>query len=73
LNRTYELIAEFLNYKEPPIYGPPRTGDVLDSQADISAAREAFGYEPLVSYEEGLRRTVAWYKGEYAAHPQASI
>jgi UDP-glucose 4-epimerase len=67
LNETYQLIAKLLNYQEPPLYGPVRTGDVLDSQADISAAREAFGYEPLVGFEEGLTRTMEWYRAEYAA------
>ena len=44
-----------------PEYGPPRSGDITTSFADISRAREAFGYEPAVHIEEGLRRTVAWY------------
>lgn len=42
--------------------------------ADISAAREAFGYEPFVSFEEGLRRTVAWYQQQIKeADPQTSL
>jgi UDP-glucose 4-epimerase len=39
---------------------PPRVGDVRHSQADITAAREVLGYEPAVSFAEGLARTVAW-------------
>jgi nucleoside-diphosphate-sugar epimerase len=39
---------------------------VRDSLADISAAGEAFGYKPLVGFEEGLRRTVEWYREQYA-------
>lgn len=66
LNETYRLMAELLQYGEPVNYGPPRTGDVLDSQADITAAREAFDYEPLVGFEDGLKRTVEWYQQEYA-------
>lgn len=65
LNETYRVLARLLNFNEQPIYGPPRTGDVRDSLADVSAAREAFGYEPLVGFEEGLRRTVEWYKAQY--------
>lgn len=65
LNKTYKILAELTGFSNPPIYGPVRTGDILDSLADISAAREAFGYEPLVSFEEGLRRTVEWYKQEW--------
>lgn len=45
-----------------PIFAPPRSGDIRDSQADISLAREALGYEVLVPFEEGIRRTVAWYR-----------
>lgn len=40
----------------------PRAGDVRDSQADIEAARRAFGYEPSVGLGEGLARTVDWYR-----------
>ncbi len=40
----------------------PRAGDVRDSQADIEAARRAFGYEPSVGLREGLARTVDWYR-----------
>jgi UDP-glucose 4-epimerase len=42
-----------------PVYGPPRTGDVRDSTADIRLAHELFGYEPIVTFEDGIRRLVA--------------
>jgi UDP-glucose 4-epimerase len=48
-------------------YEPARAGDVLDSQADISKARELLGYSPVVSFEEGLRRTIEWYRTQPAA------
>jgi len=67
LNETFRVLAQLLAFKEEPLHGPPRAGDVRDSLADISAAREAFGYEPLVGFEEGLRRTVEWYREQYAA------
>ena len=66
LNETFRILADLLDFKEPPVYGPPRDGDIANSLADISAAREAFGYEPQVGFEEGLRRTVAWYREQYA-------
>ena len=47
-------------------YEPPRDGDIRDSQADISRAREFLGYEPQVSFEEGLARTFEWYRGTQA-------
>jgi nucleoside-diphosphate-sugar epimerase len=65
LNETFRILAELLDFQEAPVYGPPRAGDISNSLADISAAREAFGYEPRVGFEEGLRRTVAWYKEQY--------
>jgi len=62
LNETYGLLAGMLGFEQGPHYGEPRAGDVLNSHADIRAAGEAFGYRPVVSFEEGLRRTVAWYR-----------
>jgi UDP-glucose 4-epimerase len=61
LNETYKILAQLLRFDGAPRYEPVRAGDVRDSLADISAAHEAFGYKPLVGFEEGLRRTVAWY------------
>jgi UDP-glucose 4-epimerase len=45
-----------------PIHEPARAGDVRDSQASIEAAQRALGYQVSVGFEEGLRRTVEWYK-----------
>ena len=51
----------------PPVFGPPRPGDILHSLADISLAREALGYEVAVPFPEGIARTVAWYRHEAEA------
>ena len=40
---------------------PPRPGDVLHSQADVSRAKALLGFEPLVNVEQGLQRTLAYY------------
>ena len=69
LKETFAVLAELLKFEQPVLFGPPRNGDVLDSQADVSAAKAAFGYEPLVDFEEGLRRTVAWYQEAFAGGP----
>jgi len=45
---------------------PARVGDVRDSLADITLARELLGYEPVVDFHEGLRRTLAWYREQSA-------
>jgi nucleoside-diphosphate-sugar epimerase len=65
VNKTFRVLAELLNFKDEPVYAAPRTGDIQDSLADISAARAAFGYEPRISFEEGLRRTADWYRLHY--------
>lgn len=61
LNETYRLLQKLIGYESAPKYEGERTGDVKHSLADISAAKAALGYEPQVSFEEGLKRTVAWY------------
>ncbi len=50
-----------------PEFGPVRAGDVAHSKASIDAAREAFGYGPIVSFEDGIRQTVASFKSLFAA------
>jgi nucleoside-diphosphate-sugar epimerase len=62
LKQIYQLLARLTGFERPPLYTKSRTGDILHSQADISAAAEAFGYRPLVGVEEGLQRTVEWYR-----------
>ena len=54
-----------------PAYAEARPGDIRDSQADITLARELLGFEPSVTVEEGLRRTVAWQRSA-PAPPQSS-
>jgi UDP-N-acetylglucosamine/UDP-N-acetyl-alpha-D-glucosaminouronate 4-epimerase len=64
LNELFRALRELTGRTVNPSYGPPRAGDVRDSQADISRARQLLGYEPLVLFEEGLRRTVDWYRAQ---------
>ncbi len=66
LNETYTRLAHLLEVNEAPQYGPARDGDVRDSLASITAARDAFGYSVQVGFEEGLRRTIAWYKDAWS-------
>lgn len=46
-----------------PMHEKPRPGDVRESLADITRARELLGYEPVVAFEEGLRRSIEFYRG----------
>jgi nucleoside-diphosphate-sugar epimerase len=62
LNHLFRAVRDLVGAKVEPIYAAPRTGDVKDSQADISKARRILGYEPAVSFEDGLNATVAWYR-----------
>jgi nucleoside-diphosphate-sugar epimerase len=64
LNRTIELLNGIFGRLVKPQYRPTREGDVRESLADISLARELLGYEPAFRYEDGLRRTVEWYRAE---------
>ena len=62
LNETFALLCELTGYKGKPVYAPQRAGDIRDSLADIRLAGELIGYEPIVDFREGLRRTVEWYR-----------
>jgi UDP-glucose 4-epimerase len=73
LNQTYKLMAELTGYKNPPLYGPSREGDIKHSYADISAAQEALGYDPKVDFLEGLRRTVDWYREQHQQELQKPV
>jgi UDP-glucose 4-epimerase len=55
-------LNDVLGTRMEPTFGPPRAGDVRHSQADLTLARRDLGYEPAVSFPEGLRRTVEWYR-----------
>jgi nucleoside-diphosphate-sugar epimerase len=72
LNEVYGMLAELTDYTQPPLHTEARTGDIRMSLADVTAAREAFGYEPLVSVREGLARTVEYYKTLLAAELTAA-
>jgi UDP-glucose 4-epimerase len=62
LNQTVEILRRATGYAGEVRYAAERSGDVKHSLADISRAKECFGYEPLVNFGEGIERTVAWYK-----------
>ena len=63
LNELFARMKKTIGCSIDPRYAPPRVGDVKHSQADISAARKLIGYSIAVSFEEGLRRTIDWYRG----------
>jgi nucleoside-diphosphate-sugar epimerase len=62
LNFIWDLLQKIEGAKIPPQYGPPRAGDVRDSMADTASARAELQHAPRFSIEEGLRRTLEWYR-----------
>ena len=62
LNQLFEEMRKLVGGSVTPVYQESRKGDVRDSQADIGKARALLGYEPIVSFEDGLRNTVEWYR-----------
>jgi len=62
LNTLYARLQELLGTAIAAVHGPPRPGDVRDSLADIGKAQRLLGYTGAVKFEEGLRRSIAWYR-----------
>jgi UDP-glucose 4-epimerase len=67
LNQTLALLEKITGRPAQPNYAPARDGDIRDSQADIRLAKALLGYDPRVTFEEGLKRTWEWFStGERA-------
>lgn len=62
LNQTVGFLCNISGKQLEAKHDPPRDGDIRDSQADITQAREFLRYDPQVGFEEGLRRTFEWYR-----------
>ena len=67
LNQTFDALKELTGYKGAVKYATERSGDIKHSLADISEAEKHLGYKVLVNFEDGLRQTVEWYKGQRQA------
>ena len=67
LNQAWALLQRIEGIELAPRFGPPRPGDVRDSQADTTAAVRDLGHAPRFSFEEGMRRTLEWYRGQRPA------
>jgi nucleoside-diphosphate-sugar epimerase len=62
LNQAWALVQKLEGVDLPAIYGPPRAGDVRDSQADTTAAVRDLGHAPRYSFEDGMHLTLEWYR-----------
>jgi nucleoside-diphosphate-sugar epimerase len=67
LNQAFQLLKKIIGFNGDVKYAPERAGDVKHSLADLARTQKHLGYKPLVSFEEGLRRTVEWYRDERKA------
>lgn len=59
---VYNDICESLGVSVEPLYGPVRTGDIRDSNADITKAKECLGYNPEYNFTEGIKLAIDWYR-----------
>ncbi len=73
LNEVWRVLQEIEGVSIQANYGPPRAGDVRDSQADTEAATKYLGHTPRFSLEEGLRRTLEWYRQQQSAPNSATV
>ncbi len=62
VNSLLEAVSAAVGTKVAPLRSAPRPGDIKHSYADISLAKEVLKFEPVVLFEEGLKRTLAWYR-----------
>lgn len=63
VNTVVNTIRKLLGKEEiRPVYAPPRPGDIKHSLADVRRAKELIGYEPFVSFKEGIAKAINWYK-----------
>ena len=62
INDAWRLLQKFEGVEIAPKYGPPRAGDVKDSQADTTAAVRDLGHNPQFTFEQGLRLTLEWFR-----------
>ena len=62
VNNLYKSCAEHLQSDWKPVYREPRAGDIRNSLADISLAKDLLGYQPQKKFEQGLKETIEFFK-----------
>src|SRR6058998_3991296 len=67
LNQTFRLLKTLIGYTGDVRYAPERAGDVKHSLADITRAEKYLGYKPKIEFEDGLSRTIEWYRSQEKA------
>lgn len=61
IDQLWKSISALAGVDTPPVFEAPRAGDIVESVADISKATNCLGFEPVYKFDEGLKRTFAWY------------
>ena len=64
VNKIYSMLSEILSFDKPPIYAPPRLGEIQKVYLDSSKAQGELGWKPRVNFEDGLRKTIAWFRSK---------
>lgn len=72
IRELVRLIGQIVGVDPKPVFEPARPGDVRRTEADLRAARQVLGYRPAVAIDEGLARTVAWFRSARADAPGAA-
>jgi nucleoside-diphosphate-sugar epimerase len=67
LKETFAILKKITGFQGDVKFGPERAGDVKHSLADISKTEKHLGYKPVVHFEDGLNRTVEWYRTQLPA------
>ena len=62
INRIIGMINKLVGKNVKPIYAPSRAGDVKHSLADITLARKTIGFNPAISFQQGLEKAIGWYR-----------
>ncbi|GAB4451693.1 MAG: Vi polysaccharide biosynthesis UDP-N-acetylglucosaminuronic acid C-4 epimerase TviC [Bacteroidia bacterium] len=65
INEIFNILSQQLNYHQKPIYTEPRKGDIFQSLADISKARDLLNYTPSIFFEEGIKKTIEYFKQQH--------
>jgi nucleoside-diphosphate-sugar epimerase len=73
LNQTFAILKNLTGYSGDVKYGPERAGDVKHSLADLSRTEAALGYRVKVSFEEGLQKTIEWYREQGAMTQRSGV
>src|SRR5262245_23791624 len=60
VNQIFGTLRDLLHFEGEPIYAPPRAGEIIRIYLDASRARVVLGWQPRVTFRDGLERTVEW-------------